>query len=78
MSNRYESRGVRCLECAHIELQGDKEAAKRGFGRCAAVETRGFVSFAMSRNCLEFDRAPDEVVGPRDQWAGKLKMFWQK
>ncbi len=74
---RYESRGVRCLECQHVELQGDKEAAKRGFGRCATVETRGYVSVIMSRNCVEFDPAPAEVVGPREAWAEKLRMFWQ-
>lgn len=74
--HRYESRGVRCLECALVDLQGDKEAAKRGFGKCGASGV--YVSVIMARNCLPFDPAPDEVVQARDAWADRLRMFWQK
>lgn len=75
---RYESRGVRCLECQHVELQGDKEAARRGFGKCLAASPPHYVSVIAARNCLPFDRAPDEVVGPREVYAEKIRMFWQK
>lgn len=73
---RYETRGIRCLECAHVELQGDKEAAKRGFGKCGADGL--YVSVIAARNCLPFDPAPDDVVQARDAWAEKLPMFWHK
>lgn len=75
---RYEARGVTCLACANLDLKTHQEASKRGFGWCAVKPVPQFVSFAMSRNCLEFDRAPDEVVGPREKWADKIRMFWQK
>lgn len=75
---RYESRGIECLSCLHIDLQSDKEAAKRGFGKCKAVDPQPYVSALCARNCLPFDPAPAEVVGPREEWAKKLKHFWQK
>lgn len=74
---RIESRGVRCLECQHVELQGDKEAAKRGFGKCLAASPPPYVSVIAACNCTPFDRAPDDVVGPRDAWAAKLHLFHQ-
>lgn len=76
MSKRYESRGVTCLECIHIDLQGDKEAAKRGFGKCGVDGL--YVSFIAARNCLPFDPAEESTGQARDAWAAKLKMFWQK
>lgn len=77
-ARRYESRGVRCLECLGLDLKAHPDIAKTGFGWCTRKPVEQFVSFAMSRNCLEFDRAPDDVVGPRDAWAAKGRMFWQK
>ena len=75
---RYESRGVRCLECKGLDLKSHPEQVKGGFGWCALKPAPQFVSFAMSRNCLEFDPAPADVVGPRDAWDKSRRMFWQK
>lgn len=73
---RYETRGIRCLECIHVDLQGDKEAARRGFGKCGKDGL--YVSVIASRNCLPFDPAEEETVRARDAWAVKIRMFWQK
>ena len=78
MSKRYESRGVRCLECAGLDLKSHPDIAKTGVGWCALKPVEQFVSFAMSRNCLEYDRAPDEVIKPREKWDEGRRMFWQK
>lgn len=76
--NRYESRGVRCLECKSLELRGHEEEVKGGFGWCPAKPVPQFVSFAMARNCLEFEAAPEDVVAPRDAWDNGRRMFWQR
>lgn len=74
---RYEATGITCLACAHIDLQGDKEAAKRAFGKCGAADPPHYVSVIASRNCLPFDPAEESVVKARNAWADKLTMFWQ-
>lgn len=74
----YEARGVRCLACKGLDLKSHPEQAAVGFGWCSLKDPAHFVSVAMSRNCLEFDAAPDEVVGPRDAWDKARRMFWQK
>lgn len=76
MSKRYETRGVTCLECIHIDLQGDKEASKRGFGKCGKDGL--YVSFIAARNCTPFDPAELETVRAREAWGQKFRMFWQK
>ena len=76
--NRIESRGVRCLECAGLDLQGNPELAKAGTGRCLNAMAPHFVSILMSRNCVPFEQAPPEQVQARDRWASAIKMFWER
>lgn len=77
-ARRYESRGVRCLECRGLDLQSHPEQARGGFGWCALKPVPQFVSAGMARNCLEFEAAPEDVVAPREAWDNGRRMFWQK
>lgn len=73
-----EARGIRCLECSGLDLQAKPEAAKTGFGQCLRWNPVHFVSFQMSRNCIEFDQAPADVVEARDTWAASVPVFWRR
>lgn len=77
--SRIEARGVRCLECAGLDLKSKPEHAKTGFGLCNPAVPVHFVSILMARNCILFEPAPAELVGARDTWATKsLKPFWKR
>lgn len=74
-----EARGVRCLECKGLsDLKADLDLSATGFGKCA-VPVAHFVSFAMARNCLHFEAAPDQVAAARDRWVDEnVVLFWRR
>lgn len=73
-----ESRGIRCLDCAGLDLKTQPERAKAGFGMCGHTNPAHFVVHQMSRNCSEFVADAPEVVEARDTWAAKQPMFWMR
>lgn len=75
---KIEARGIRCLDCSGLDLQSHPDRARGGFGQCQRWNPAQFVIANMSRNCMEFDQAPADVVEARDTWAAGLKNFWQK
>jgi hypothetical protein len=76
--SRAETRGVTCLACSGLDLQAHPEKAHTGFGWCKLAAAPHFVAARMARNCADFDPAPPEVVKPRDAWAVKLPLFFER
>jgi hypothetical protein len=75
---RIEARGVRCLECAGLDLKSKPEHAKTGFGQCTLADPVHFVSVLMARNCILFEPAPADMVEARDTWAANIQPFWKR
>lgn len=74
-----EHRGIRCLDCQHLDLQSYKQQSQLGWGRCKAVPDTTFVRVAMSRNCADYEPADADTVKAREDWVSKQTLpAWQR
>lgn len=76
--NKLEARGVRCIECKHLDMKERPDLAQLGSGRCLAATPVIFVGFEMARNCWPFDPLPPDVVAARDSRLHNLPPWFDR